>query len=95
MLAWTNFQLGKLQTAKTYSTRYYAFLLIMLLHCKALTLNLLIQIRKRDFKGMRKVLIIHAHPESKSFCSSLKNEAVSFFQSQDKVRVSDLYAMGF
>ena len=45
---------------------------------------------------MRKVLIIHAHPESKSFCSSLKNEAVSYFQSQGaEVRVSDLYDMGF
>lgn len=45
---------------------------------------------------MKKVLIIHAHPESQSFCSSLKNEAVSFFQSQGaEVKVSDLYAMGF
>jgi len=45
---------------------------------------------------MKKVLIIHAHPESKSFCSSLKNEAVTYFQSQGaEVKVSDLYAMGF
>ncbi len=45
---------------------------------------------------MKKVLIIHAHPESQSFCSSLKNEAVSYFQSQGaEVKVSDLYAMGF
>jgi NAD(P)H dehydrogenase (quinone) len=45
---------------------------------------------------MKKVLIIHAHPENQSFCSSLKNEAVSFFQSQGAdVKVSDLYAMGF
>jgi len=45
---------------------------------------------------MKKVLIIHAHPESQSFCSSLKNEAVSFFQSQGaEVQVSDLYTMGF
>ena len=45
---------------------------------------------------MKKVLIIHAHPESKSFCSSLKNEAVSYFQSQGaEVKVSDLYSMSF
>jgi NAD(P)H dehydrogenase (quinone) len=45
---------------------------------------------------MKKVLIIHAHPESQSFCSSLKNEAISYFQSQGaEVKVSDLYAMGF
>jgi len=45
---------------------------------------------------MKKILIIHAHPESKSFCSSLKNEAVAYFQSQGaEVKVSDLYAMGF
>ena len=45
---------------------------------------------------MKKVLIIHAHPESQSFCSSLKNEAVAYFQSQGaEVKVSDLYAMGF
>lgn len=45
---------------------------------------------------MKKILIIHAHPENKSFCSSLKNEAASYFQSQGaEVKVSDLYAMGF
>lgn len=45
---------------------------------------------------MKKVLIIHAHPESKSFCSSLKNEAIAYYQSQGaEVKVSDLYAMGF
>ena len=45
---------------------------------------------------MKKVLIIHAHPEPKSFCSSLKNEAVNYFQSQGaEVQVSDLYSMGF
>ena len=45
---------------------------------------------------MKKVLIVHAHPESQSFCSSLKNEAVAYFQSQGaEVKVSDLYAMGF
>lgn len=45
---------------------------------------------------MKKVLIIHAHPEPKSFCASLKNTAVDYFQSQGaEVKVSDLYAMGF
>lgn len=45
---------------------------------------------------MKKILIIHAHPESLSFCSSLKNEAVAYFQSHGaEVKVSDLYAMGF
>lgn len=45
---------------------------------------------------MKKVLIIHAHPESQSFCSALKNEAITYFQSQGaEVKVSDLYAMGF
>ncbi len=45
---------------------------------------------------MKKILIIHAHPEPKSFCSSLKNEAVAYFQSQGaEVKVSDLYAMNF
>lgn len=45
---------------------------------------------------MKKVLIVHAHPESQSFCNALKNEAVSYFQSQGaEVKVSDLYAMGF
>ncbi|MES2131896.1 MAG: NAD(P)H-dependent oxidoreductase [Bacteroidota bacterium] len=45
---------------------------------------------------MKKVLIIHAHPESRSFCSALKDEAVAYFQSQGaEVKVSDLYAMGF
>ena len=40
---------------------------------------------------MKKVLIIHAHPESQSFCSSLKNEEVAYFQSQvAEVKVSDL-----
>ena len=45
---------------------------------------------------MKKILIVHAHPESQSFCSSLKNEAIAYFQSQGtEVKVSDLYAMGF
>jgi NAD(P)H dehydrogenase (quinone) len=45
---------------------------------------------------MKKILIVHAHPEAKSFCSSLKNEAIAYFQSQGaEVKVSDLYAMGF
>lgn len=42
------------------------------------------------------VLIIHAHPESKSFCSALKDYAINFFISNGhNVKVSDLYLMGF
>lgn len=45
---------------------------------------------------MKKILIVHAHPESNSFCSTLKNTAENFFNTQGcEVRVSDLYAMGF
>lgn len=43
-----------------------------------------------------KVLIIHAHPESKSFNSALKDIAVETFSGNGhEVRVSDLYAMNF
>ncbi|MBK9190031.1 MAG: NAD(P)H-dependent oxidoreductase [Crocinitomicaceae bacterium] len=45
---------------------------------------------------MKKVLIIHAHPEKKSFCSALKDQAVAHFQTAGaEVKVSDLYNMGF
>ena len=45
---------------------------------------------------MRKILIIHAHPEQQSFCSGLKDTARNYFESLgDQVKVSDLYAMGF
>lgn len=45
---------------------------------------------------MKKILIVHAHPEPKSFNSSLKNIAVEFFESKGaEVKVSDLYTMGF
>lgn len=45
---------------------------------------------------MKKVLIIHAHPENQSFCNSLKHTAEKYFQSQGaEVRISDLYQMGF
>jgi len=45
---------------------------------------------------MKKILIIHAHPEKKSFCSSLKNTAVEYFKSTGaEVKVSDLYEMHF
>jgi len=45
---------------------------------------------------MKKILVIHAHPEKKSFNSSLKNCAVEHFKKQgSEVKVSDLYAMGF
>ena len=43
-----------------------------------------------------KALIIHAHPEEKSFSSALKNTAVEYFSSNgNEVKVSDLYKMGF
>ena len=45
---------------------------------------------------MKKILIVHAHPEEKSFCSSLKNTAIDFFQSIGaEVKVSDLYQLNF
>ncbi len=45
---------------------------------------------------MKKVFIIHAHPEEQSFCSSLKNTAIDFFKNRgDEVRVSDLYTIQF
>ncbi len=43
-----------------------------------------------------KVLIVHAHPETQSFCSSLCRTAEDHFKQQGhEVRVSDLCAMGF
>lgn len=43
-----------------------------------------------------KVLIVHAHPEPKSFCSALKFTAERFFkEAGTEVRVTDLYAQGF
>ena len=45
---------------------------------------------------MKKVLIIHAHPEKESFCSSQKNETIKHFEKLGcEVRVSDLYESGF
>ena len=45
---------------------------------------------------MKKVLIVHAHPEAKSFCSSLKNTAIDYFNSIGaEVQVSDLYQLNF
>ena len=45
---------------------------------------------------MRKVLIVFAHPEQKSFCAALKDTAAEFFKERgDEVRISDLYQMGF
>jgi NAD(P)H dehydrogenase (quinone) len=42
------------------------------------------------------VLIVHAHPESKSFSSALYLEAKHFFEEKgDSVQVSDLYGMNF
>lgn len=43
-----------------------------------------------------KVLIVHAHPEPKSFSSALKNTAIEALQERGhEVHVSDLYAMQF
>lgn len=45
---------------------------------------------------MKNILIIHAHPENQSFCSSLRKKAVSHFEKKGyHVKVSDLYAMEF
>jgi len=45
---------------------------------------------------MKRVLIIHAHPEEKSFNAALKNTAQDYFISQGaEVIVSDLYKMNF
>ena len=45
---------------------------------------------------MKKVLIIHAHPEKQSFCSALKGIACQYFTDNgDQVKESDLYAIGF
>lgn len=42
------------------------------------------------------VLIVHAHPESQSFCTALHSAAVEELTALgDHVQVSDLYAMGF
>jgi NAD(P)H dehydrogenase (quinone) len=42
------------------------------------------------------VLIIHAHPEPKSFCAALKDTAIETLKALGhEVCVSDLYAMGF
>lgn len=42
------------------------------------------------------VLIVHAHPEPRSFCAALKERALGFFTERGKeVLLSDLYAMRF
>jgi NAD(P)H dehydrogenase (quinone) len=42
------------------------------------------------------ILIVHAHPEPKSFCSALKDTAKEYFEKNgDTVEISDLYSMGF
>lgn len=43
-----------------------------------------------------KVLIVHAHPEPRSFTAALRDQAVHTLQAQGhEVQVSDLYAMGW
>ena len=45
---------------------------------------------------MKKVLIVHAHPEQQSFCSSLRMVAKDYFEELGhSVLESDLYALGF
>lgn len=45
---------------------------------------------------MKKVLIIHAHPEANSFCSALQQTAYNhLIQKGYEVKTSDLYRMGF
>ncbi|WP_313203243.1 NAD(P)H-dependent oxidoreductase [Pseudomonas sp.] len=43
-----------------------------------------------------KVLIVHAHPEPRSFTAALRDQAAQTFRAQGhEVQVSDLYAMGW
>jgi len=45
---------------------------------------------------MKKILIIHAHPEEQSFCSSLKRTAYNYFTEKGyEIKESDLYEMEF
>ena len=42
------------------------------------------------------VLLVHAHPEPRSFCTALRDAAVETFEAGGHAVVqSDLYAMGF
>lgn len=42
------------------------------------------------------VLLVHAHPEPRSFCAALKDRAVATLRADGhRVEISDLYAMGF
>ena len=45
---------------------------------------------------MKKVLVVHAHPEKKSYCSALTQETIAHFEGLGaQVQVSDLYQIGF
>lgn len=45
---------------------------------------------------MKKIFIVHAHPEEQSFSAALKNTAYDYFISRGaEVKVSDLYKMNF
>lgn len=45
---------------------------------------------------MKKILIVHAHPEKQSFCSALMQESVAHLEGLGaEVKVSDLYQLGF
>jgi hypothetical protein len=34
-----------------------------------------------------KVLVVHAHPEEKSFCSSLKNTDLEYFELPQEIKI--------
>lgn len=45
---------------------------------------------------MKKILIVHAHPEPLSFCSALKDLAKTYFENNgNEVRIIDLYSIQF
>lgn len=45
---------------------------------------------------MKNILIIHAHPEEKSFCTALKTTALIHFKNKGcEIKESDLYRMNF
>src|SRR5437868_2659483 len=47
-------------------------------------------------KDMKRVLIVHAHPEPQSFSAAMKNAAESeLLRLGCEVRTTDLYAIGF
>ncbi|MEY3236247.1 MAG: hypothetical protein RI883_348 [Bacteroidota bacterium] len=44
----------------------------------------------------KRILIVHAHPEEKSFCASIKNTMVKYYEEHGaEVKISSLYEMKF